>query len=268
MDNSDDTDRYRASINTDVKVITSNVQLSPIETAEAVKNNGIVVFPAALDPATISQLNAEFDRMLNPSHRESLGFAIDQFDNIVNVRVIRERLVSVAFPVVDALFSFPWMDEVAAAYFGKDAYKLNDEIFVSDLSETKTEQPNPPFALHFDKRQVLKFFVYLTDTDESNGAMRASPGSHHINRGRRIEAMRSGNLQDIPNVLPEPDVPSVPIIGPAGTMFVFDTDMGHGASRVEVGKTRRTMRGHTHSLAMLQAMAKDAALAARTDDTI
>ena len=40
-------------------------------------------------------------------------------------------------------------------------------------------------------------------------------------------------------------------------MFVFDTDMGNGASNVETNKTRRTMRGHTHSLEMLDAIARD-----------
>lgn len=251
-------DQYSTSINTDVTAITSDVQLSPEGTAEAVKENGIVVFPSILEPEVVKQLNVEFDRILNPSHRVALSFPVDEYDNILNMRIVRDRLSVSAFPATSALFSFSWMDEVATAFFGADRYMLNDDIFVSDLSETKGPQPNPPFALHFDKRQVLKFFVYLTDTDESNGAMRASPGSHRINRESRIEAMQAGRLQDVPNILPEPDVPSVPICGPAGTMFVFDTDVGHGASWVSEGKTRRTMRGHTHSLEILDAMKRDA----------
>lgn len=258
MNNAVISDAYRAAINTDVSAVTSAEQLSPTETANAVKSNGIVVFPAALDSKVTSALNVEFDRLLNPNNREALGFRVDDYDNIVNVRIVRDRLDASIFPAIGALFSFSWMDEVAAAFFGAGSYKLNDEIFVSDISETKGPQPNPPFALHFDKRQVLKFFVYLSDTDEGNGAMRVSPGSHHINKERRLTSMEQGTLQEIPNVLPEPDVPSVPIVGPAGTLFVFDTDMGHGASHVAPRKTRRTMRGHTHSLEMLDAMRRDA----------
>lgn len=258
MNNAVISDAYRAAINTDVSAVTSAEQLSPTETANAVKSKGIIVFPAALDSKMVSNLNIEFDRLLDPAHREALGFRVDDYDNILNMRIIREHLNASIFPSIDTLFSFSWMEDVAAAYFGTGRYKLNDEIFVSDISETKGVQPAPPFALHFDKRQVLKFFVYLSDTDEENGAMRASPGSHHINRERRLASMEQGTLQEIPNVLPEPEVPSVPIVGPAGTMFIFDTDMGHGASHVGPGQTRRTMRGHTHSLEMLDAMRRDA----------
>lgn len=66
--------------------------------------------------------------------------------------------------------------------------------------------------------------------------------------------MARGTINDIPNVLPEPETPSKPITGPAGTMFVFTSDVYHGASVVQPGLTRRTMRGHTHRRAMLQAM--------------
>ncbi|NKB44872.1 MAG: hypothetical protein GKS03_11405 [Alphaproteobacteria bacterium] len=252
-------DLYLSSINTNLASITSSVQLSPKETAEAVKTNGIVIFPAAIDPDTVSDLNTEFDRMLDPEVRAATGFQVDEDDGLTNIRVIRERLNPAACPATAALYANPWMDEVSAAYYGVGAYQLNDEIFISDITETPGGKLNLPFALHFDKRQVLKFFVYLTDTDERNGAMRASPGSQIINRQRRLEAMEHGTLNEIPNVLPEPDVPSVPITGLAGTIFVFDTDMCHGAGQVEAGRSRRTMRGHTHSRQMLDAMAQDAA---------
>ena len=88
--------------------------------------------------------------------------------------------------------------------------------------------------------------------------MRALPGSNLRNRAVREAAMTTQALAAIPNVLPEPATPSRPICGPAGTLFVFDTDMCHGASRVQAGFTRRTMRGHTHSHAMLQAMGMQA----------
>jgi ectoine hydroxylase-related dioxygenase (phytanoyl-CoA dioxygenase family) len=120
---------------------------------------------------------------------------------------------------------------------------------VSNLSETQARQTAPPFALHFDRNNVLKFFIYLTDTDESNGAMRALPGSNLRNRATRLEALKTTFVRDIANVVPEPETPSLPITGVAGTMFVFDTDVCHGASTVAAGRFRRTMRGHTHAVA-------------------
>jgi hypothetical protein len=226
--------------------------LSPLEIADHVRRWGIVVFPGLFQGDRLARLNAEFDLMMGL--RERLGFAVDAYDNLVNIRVIRDRLPLEAFPTTSATFAETFMDQTAAAYFGDGAYRLNGEIFVTALAETIGPQHAPPFALHFDKRQVLKFFVYLSDTDERNGAMRVLPGSNLRNRETRERAMREAAIDDIANVLPEPQTPSIPICGPAGTMFVFDTDVCHGASVVGPGQRRRTMRGHTHARSMLRAM--------------
>ncbi len=221
------------------------------EVADALRRWGIAVFPGLVAEPVLAALNAEFDRMM--AMRAELGVPVDEVGNMVNLRLTRERLPGL-FPATARLFAEPFMAAIADAYFGAGTYRLNGEIFVSDLAETTGPQTAPPFALHFDKRQVLKFFVYLTDTGEANGAMRALPGSNLRNRAVRERAMTEQALNDIANVLPEPETPSIPICGPAGTLFVFDTDVCHGASRVQAGHTRRTMRGHTHSHAMLKAM--------------
>ena len=222
------------------------------DVAAAVRRWGIAIFPGLVTGEVLASLNREFDLMI--ANRHALGCPIDAYDNMVNLRLNRATLPAAHFPATAAFFAQPFMSAVADAYFGADAYRLNGEIFVSDLAETKGSQTAPPFALHFDKRQVLKFFVYLTDTDAANGAMRVLPGSNLRNRGVREHAMGELSINDIANVLPEPETPSIPVCGPAGTLFIFDTDVCHGASRVEAGRTRRTMRGHTHSHAMLQAM--------------
>ncbi|MCB2107634.1 MAG: phytanoyl-CoA dioxygenase family protein [Rhodobacteraceae bacterium] len=244
-----------ASVSTDARLIYRDVRPSPAEIADAVRQWGIVVLPRFVDGAQLKQLNDEFDSLIN--QRRSRDFGVDEFDNIVNVRVIRDRLDATQFPQVASLFGSEYMNQVAENYYGSGNYRLNGEIFVSELSATQGPQPNPPFALHFDKRNVLKFFIYLSNTDERNGAMRALPGSHMRNRRVREHEMVGTTLQNIENVFPEPLTPSIPISGSAGTMFVFDTDVCHGASTVEPGLTRRTMRGHTHSHAMLNAMAAD-----------
>jgi hypothetical protein len=226
--------------------------LSPLEIADQVRRWGIVVFPGLFQGDRLARLNAEFDLMMGL--RDRLGFPVDAYDNMVNIRIVRDRLPADAFPMTQGTFADPFMGETADAYFGVGQYRLNGEIFVTSLAETLRPQNAPPFALHFDKRQVLKFFIYLTDTDEGNGAMRVLPGSNLRNRRDRERAMRETTISDIANVLPEPQTPSVPICGPAGTMFVFDTDVCHGASVVGPGKMRRTMRGHTHAHSMLRAM--------------
>jgi len=222
------------------------------DVVETVRRWGIVVFPGFVPTAQLARLNTEFDALI--AARRSLGFQVDEYDNIANIRVLRPQLDVGRYPETAGFFASPFMEDVAAGYFGAGNFRLNGEIFVSNLSETRGPQQEPPFALHFDKRQVLKFFIYLTDTDERNGAMRVLPGSNLRNRAARIDAMERAAIKDIPNILPEPATPSMPVCGPAGTMFIFDTDVCHGASAVQAGMARRSMRGHTHSHAMLQAM--------------
>lgn len=219
---------------------------------ETVRRWGIIVLSGYIKGDQLTKLNAEFDGFIN--ERQQLGFAVDEYGNIKNIRVKRDGLDSRSYPETARFFGDPLMSRVADAYYGPGNYRLNGEIFVSELAETTGPQMNPPFALHFDKRNVLKFFVYLSDTDERNGAMRVLPGSNHHNCAARESAMQRMAIADINNILPEPAVPSIPISGPAGTMFIFDTDMCHGASTVQPGFTRRTMRGHTHTHAMLKAM--------------
>ncbi len=242
----------QSDISVETKSVYRNSFTSVEDIVETVRKWGIIVFPDYVQGSRLANLNVEFDGLL--ANRSQLGFAVDEYENIANVRVRRNDLNSTDYPETASFFEEPFMSDVSDAYFGAGDYRLNGEIFVSEITETKGPQLKPPFALHFDKRNVLKFFIYLTDTDERNGAMRALPGSNLRNRIAREEAMRCSALNDIKNVLPEPLVPSIPICGPAGTLFIFDTDMCHGASSVEAGFTRRTMRGHTHSHAMLRAM--------------
>jgi hypothetical protein len=223
----------------------------PAEVAEAVRRWGIAIFPGLVTGDVLADLNREFDLMIE--NRRVLGYRLDEYANLINLRLTGTALPEY-FPAMSRFFCQPFMGAVADTYFGKNAYYLNGEIFVTDLAETTGPQTAPPFALHFDKRQGLKFFLYLTDTDEANGAMRVLPGSNLRNRRVREQAMGERALNDIENVLQEPETPSMAVCGPAGTLFVFDTDMCHGASRVQPGHRRRTMRGHTHSHAMLRAM--------------
>lgn len=243
-----------ATVNLDRNRIYWDNLLSPEDIAAAVHSDGIAVFPGLLSPDTISKVNAEFDALID-LHKDGSGpFLTDAYDQMVNVRVVRRDLNVSKYPGVAELFDEPFMADISRAFFGDGQFRLNGEIFVTELGEGPEELRAPPFALHFDKRQVLKFYFYLTDSDEANGAMRASPGSNKAIRDVRLAASEKGDLNNIDNVLPDEEVPSISITGPAGTMLVFDTDMAHGASRVSPGRTRRTIRGHTHSYEMLAAM--------------
>lgn len=223
-----------------------------------VRRWGIIVFPAFVTGKLLRDLNAELDRMVETRH--DLGCKLDEYDNMINLRLDqlaqRDHAVYRArFPATMDFFAQDFMREIVTAYYRPEEFALNYEIFATVLSETKGPQTKPPFALHFDKWHCLKFFVYLADTDERNGAMRVTPGSIVRNRSTRQQVMQQlANVEAMQNVVPEPAEPSIPIAGPAGTMFIFDTDVNHGASAVQAGFTRRTLRGHTIILPQLRRM--------------
>jgi ectoine hydroxylase-related dioxygenase (phytanoyl-CoA dioxygenase family) len=223
----------------------------PQAIADAVREWGIAVFPGFLSGETLDVLNSEFDQIID-LHRDGNGpFSSDNYDNIVNVRLQRESIPQGAIPVTAALFAHADLKAVSDAYFHGEPYTLNREIFVSNLEETRTEQTKPPFADHFDKLNLFKFFFYLSDTDETNGAMRAAPGSNQVIRAHRLKAVEEIRVKSVDNIV-HGDVPSLPITGPAGTLFIFDTDVCHGAGKVSAGKSRRTMRGHCTGTETLQ----------------
>jgi hypothetical protein len=130
----------------------------PQAIADAVREWGIAVFPGFLSGETLDVLNSEFDQIID-LHRDGNGpFSSDNYDNIVNVRLQRESIPQGAIPVTAALFAHADLKAVSDAYFHGEPYTLNREIFVSNLEETRTEQTKPPFADHFDKLNLFKFF--------------------------------------------------------------------------------------------------------------
>ena len=96
--------------------------------------------------------------------------------------------------------------------------------------------------VHFDAIRTLKFMIYLTETDEANGALRYAPRSHRANSVFRKGFLVRGNrVIDIPNVpAPSEGVEVVPVPAPAGTLLIFDTEGFHSAGALLPGRERRT----------------------------
>ncbi|MEM6903140.1 MAG: phytanoyl-CoA dioxygenase family protein [Pseudomonadota bacterium] len=237
----------------DLNHVTVTGDISVDDIAARVHRDGIVILPEFITGPLLEQLNKEFDQIM--AAPDNCAFQVDRKTGLVNVRTSIEIMQRAGMANTAALFSNAMMAEIAYAYYGTRDAKVNHQLFINLNEHSPTPHMEPPFALHFDKREVFKFFIYLTDTTAENGAMRVAPGTVEANRALRQNAMASGvPLQQINNVIDEQAVPSLPIEGPAGTMFIFTTDVAHGAGAVAPGQSRRIMRGHCHSQAMLQAM--------------
>ena len=92
--------------------------------------------------------------------------------------------------------------------------------------------------MHFDPYRAIKFIVYLTDSNNENGAFCCIPKSHHVGKMYRETKMnihdKSGLLGGVRHRLEDytdnPEHVAKDVIscdGSAGDMIIIDTDILH-----------------------------------------
>lgn len=200
---------------------------------------GLVRMPGFLDAATVAGLGAEFDRLLDDP---APWVRREDYKAGRAVSFVRARMERAGYPHVDRFLALDFARRVADLYLGP-GNRLNDSVYFTH------DQPRPFTIneLHFDRIPTLKFFAYLTDTDQGNGALDAAPGSHSVSRRiRRANAVRGVRAVALPNDdVPAEVGPPQPIEGAAGTLIIFHTDVWHRGGQVAQGRERKVIRGHT-----------------------
>lgn len=168
-------------------------------------------------------------------------------------------------------FSNTWMKELFLDYnnnvskgFFDSIYSTHDYKFDGKIGRNG--------YLHFDRNSSLKFFLYLNDVTEDNGAFYIQPGSHILGKKLREKAWGTfipspndsffkkilnktfGNdFKNVKNRL-ELDYPQlyepnklVPVEGKAGTLIVFDSDIFHQGGKINIkDKERIVLRSHNY----------------------
>jgi len=144
-------------------------------------------------------------------------------------------------PNIESVFRGSFMNRLCYEYYKPFEYTLNPEVLVSHLKESE----NRILPWHFDRLQTLKFWIYLTDTNEDNGAMEYCPGTHWEGRYRSQFHLSIGDLvREIPNDIPEERIINGMIIDcKAGELMIFDPDGFHRGGVIRPGKERYHLRG-------------------------
>ncbi|MFZ5553423.1 MAG: phytanoyl-CoA dioxygenase family protein [Bacteroidota bacterium] len=204
------------------------------------EKNGIVVINGFLDENQLKNLRAEFEKILSsPENSFIKPFPYSEGKGCV---VKREKIDPAVLPETQKIFSSEFMQTIAKGYL-KGEFPLNNEIYVvKDVVGSKHHAND----LHFDVSRAFKFFIYLKDTDASNGAFACVPGSHHKAQDirKKYGASISYENRELSRELPYTEKDAVSIDGPAGTLIIFDTDVFHRAGTVSSGE-RWVMRGHS-----------------------
>jgi Phytanoyl-CoA dioxygenase (PhyH) len=198
---------------------------------ERLRVDGVVLVPGYLDAEAVAQATREahelFERTPPWAHHED--YSIGQ-----SVRMERGDVDGAAFPVIASAFARPELEAVVSAFFGA-GYIFSRTIYaILDIvgSITHVQQ------LHYDKMRHLKSFIYLTDVGVENGPFHCLPGSHLL----ASEAQRENREKFI--VPSDADVRRLPaglagqgkpVLGPAGTLILFDSDILHHAGVVTEG---------------------------------
>ena len=199
---------------------------------DVLSTDGVVLVPGYLDGTAIDAAARECRRLFDQTppwgHHEE--YSLGQ-----SVRMERTDIDRAAFPMLSSIFARPELEAVVSAFFG-EGYIFSRTIYaILDVvgSSTRVQQ------LHHDKMRHLKSFIYLTDVGIDNGPFYCVPGSHLLTQ----EAQRENRLRRIvptddgARMLP-PDLADhrVAVLGKAGTLILFDSDIAHHAGIVTAGE--------------------------------
>lgn len=143
------------------------------------------------------------------------------------------------------------MSALAHRYIG------GGHLFNYELYATHEFLPSIDVApTHFDKLWTLKFMLYLNDVGPENAPFGVIPESAQVARDRFRQIFKKNNLQRLMmnddryqamdnSSLSGTGGSVVDIVGPAGTLIVFDSDTFHHAGTVAEGAERMILRAHS-----------------------
>lgn len=163
------------------------------------------------------------------------------------------------FPKLLQLMQSPYLINMTQDYFSSPTnYAM--QVFMSHeynvVDENSKINIRSNSHLHWDPYHSLKFFLYLTDVDESNGATHFVPKSRKLGKLYREEKMNlrstSGLEGGVPNRLQDyeedpiyTEKDAMPVKAKAGDLLVFDTDALHyGGDILEAGLERKLIIIH------------------------
>jgi ectoine hydroxylase-related dioxygenase (phytanoyl-CoA dioxygenase family) len=211
---------------------------------DTLKNDGVLILKNFCDENTLTKLRKDFELLMteqpNSQWLENRPYSLGKA-----VFLSRNQEMKKNIPSTYNFFDNHFMQDIADSYLGK-GFKANQKIFVVKDVVGTSHHAND---LHFDVQQTLKFFLYLSDTTEVNGAFRCVPGSHK--EAERIRKENPGQIsyenREFSRKLPFGPEHAVSVDGKAGSLIIFDTNVFHQAGKVMEGE-RWVMRGQTEEV--------------------
>lgn len=209
---------------------------------ECIERDGFVCIPSWLSDPDLDNLRSTFEGLVNNSYKSD--HISEKGNDTVKVKVINKEIrgeFKEINHILDVFEKEP-LSAIAQGFFKDNPYHFNRDIFVA---EDRPGSKHEALDLHFDVRPTFKFFLYLYDTTEENGAFTVAPGTHH--ETRRIREEHGNEINYANRHLSRPinnfgNELSIEL--PAGSLVIFTTELFHRAGRVTKGR-RCIMRSHS-----------------------
>lgn len=226
-----------------------NTPFNSEDAANALYRFGACVYPSFVEQSELEPLKQEFAKLLDD---KNAGYVFQiSYPPGAAASLNRREMPKNCYPAIDRLFSNDQMRVLCEKYVGYGC-DVNYEVYAThEIRKNVSIAPT-----HFDKLFTLKFMIYLKDVGPRNGPFGIIPKSTPVARERFREIFSKNNISELDLSSPEYSAMDnkslvgttqgvVDIVGPAGTMIIFDSDTFHHAGSVDDGKERLILRGHS-----------------------
>lgn len=211
----------------EVKCLNSS---SKDEIIRELNNSGVLVVKNFLKPKELINIKEEYYTLLNNSTKYNW---VEKRDYSNGEAVLIETLKMEDDFFIKSFLLNPFFEKIVYQYFKQRVVTNHSFFCVKDVIGTKHIAQD----FHFDVQRTLKFFFYLNDVNENNGAFRCIPGSHkHVGKIRKKYkneiSYKNRDLTRVNDFQNE----RTHVCGNAGDLIIFDTDTLHATGHVSEGE--------------------------------
>lgn len=223
------------------------VGISEQEILDTVHEYGVCVLPNFLSAEEIKSLKTEFDTFF--SGDDSLATTDHGSRGYLEAKTLKyDQIDQNIIPNMRQLVDRPMFKSLTEKFYNGD-YIYPQKLYIIRSTENEDYVPTElPYCTHVDRIQMLKFFFFLKDVELKDGPPGIIPGTQKELKEGRLQWIREKkDPKYYDNVIKGRDHEIVPLVGPAGTLAVLDTDVAHVAGRVYDNGLREVIRIDTAS---------------------
>ena len=199
---------------------------------------GIAVIENYLSEKEVENLRNESSELLNERDESRL----EKNESVLKKSTINS-LDKKKYPMITTLPKSKFFTYVAKDFFDPFPFIVPLAYIHRDVNKIDFNG-----AWHQDPQTSVKFYIYLNDVNEKNGALRYNIGSHREGFYRMMYKRHTGDTFPTFGIPEEELLNAEDIYGKAGTIIAFNPIGAHTAGQIQKGTERFVIRFHYTAL--------------------